>query len=193
MKQLYKCWLHGRLSFNSGAFFVDSVSATSVSRKRMWYNPDVSTLKSGKAGTELSVYEPMKVFPMGIDIFATWKGQTKQEQKQQHDNIFSIDAGGRGYLREAYHGGPYATKVLLPELWQDNIDPMEGVPIPAHMLRERLGPTLSAALMRQTKVYQESADSDVTRQVCGSFKAFVELCAAKEAVTGEPCIIKGSY
>lgn len=130
---------------------------------------------------------------MGIDIYATWKGQTKQEQQAQGEQVFSIDAGAQGYLREAYHGGPYATKVLLPELWQDDINPLEGVPMPARVLRERLGPTLSAALQRQLKVYDSPPDSQETRTVCQSYKDFVELCASKEVETGDACIILGSW
>lgn len=130
---------------------------------------------------------------MGIDIYATWKGQSEAEKSIQGKSTLSVDAGEHGYLREAYHGSPYATKVLLPELWQDGIDPMEGVPIPARILQERLGATLSAAVLRQRKVYKESEDSEGTRMVCESFKHFVELCSRKEAETGEPCCIVGWY
>ena len=129
---------------------------------------------------------------MGIDVYASWKGMTKTEETNQHNEIFSIAHGHTGYLREAYHGGPYVTKILVPEAFADeNVG--EAVPIPAHVMRERLGEALSAAMLRQQKVYNEPMDGEHTKMVCQSFKAFVELCAAKEAETGEPCRIYASY
>jgi predicted Rossmann fold nucleotide-binding protein DprA/Smf involved in DNA uptake len=47
---------------------------------------------------------------MGIDIYARWKGQTRQEQEAQYTG-FSVVHGHLGYLREAYHGEPYATNM----------------------------------------------------------------------------------
>lgn len=129
---------------------------------------------------------------MGIDVYASWKGQTQTEEKQQGECVFSIDAGAHGYLREAYHGAPYATKVLVPEAFADDAVG-EAVPIPASVLQARLGEALAAAILRQRKVYQEPPDSEATKAVCQSFKDFVALCAAKEAVTGEPCSIYASY
>jgi hypothetical protein len=58
---------------------------------------------------------------MGIDVYAKWDGQTEDEKKAQITG-FSIVAGEVGYLREAYHGGPYATKVLFPECFTDGVE-----------------------------------------------------------------------
>ena len=46
---------------------------------------------------------------MGIDIYARWNGQSSAEQQAQYTG-FSIEHGHVGYLREAYHGAPYATR-----------------------------------------------------------------------------------
>jgi hypothetical protein len=46
---------------------------------------------------------------MGIDIYMRWKGQTDEETQAQFVG-FSVVHGHVGYLREAYHGAPYATK-----------------------------------------------------------------------------------
>ena len=51
---------------------------------------------------------------MGIDLYARWDGMTEAEAEAQITG-FSITAGSVGYLREAYHGGPYVTAWLAPE------------------------------------------------------------------------------
>ncbi len=51
---------------------------------------------------------------MGIDIYARWRGMTSAQADAQI-TCFSVKAGQVGYLREAYHGEPYATRVLVPE------------------------------------------------------------------------------
>jgi hypothetical protein len=127
---------------------------------------------------------------MGIDIYAHWSGQTDAERDAQCTG-FSIAHGHVGYLREAYHGEPYATKVLVPEAFDDARG--EGVPIAAATLRKRLRKTLATARARQLLVYKEGADSDDTTMVCKSFTEFVELCEAQERATGTPCIIQASY
>lgn len=71
---------------------------------------------------------------MGIDIYLKWNEMTKDEQKDQITG-FSPVAGNRGYLREAYHGGPYATKILCREAFESETCEAE---IPAAILRERL-------------------------------------------------------
>ena len=55
---------------------------------------------------------------MGIDIYMHWKDQTEEEHKAQLTG-FSVTSGDVGYLREAYHGSPYATKFLMPEAFDD--------------------------------------------------------------------------
>lgn len=55
---------------------------------------------------------------MGIDVYAKWDGMTDEEQQAQYTG-FSIVSGHTGYLREAYHGEPYATRVLFPECFDE--------------------------------------------------------------------------
>lgn len=47
---------------------------------------------------------------MGIDVFMSWGDGPSFEGGHRH-----AFRGANGYLREAYHGGPYATVVLVPE------------------------------------------------------------------------------
>lgn len=71
---------------------------------------------------------------MGIDIYLEWDGQT-EEDKQKMLTGFSTTSGDVGYLREAYHGGPYATQILLREAFEAEDCRAQ---IPACVMRERL-------------------------------------------------------
>ena len=71
---------------------------------------------------------------MGIDIYLRWHGQSEADKQAQYTG-FSIDAGDVGYLREAYHGGPYATHILVREAFESETGEAE---IPAAVMRERL-------------------------------------------------------
>src|SRR3990167_7640908 len=86
---------------------------------------------------------------MGIDIYAAWERQAEEEKKAQATG-FSVVACNVGYLREAYHGGPYVTKYLVPEAFEAGYD---GVKISAATLRERLPVAVLIALYRNNKVY----------------------------------------
>jgi hypothetical protein len=72
---------------------------------------------------------------MGIDIYLKWKRQSKKDKKKQTDCGFSTTSGAVGYLREAYHGGPYATKILVREAFEAEDCQAQ---IPAAVMRERL-------------------------------------------------------
>jgi len=85
---------------------------------------------------------------MGIDIYAQWEGQTEEEKKVQYTG-FDTTAGRVGYLREAYHGGPYVTKFLLKEAFEGDGE----AKIPASVLKERLPATVLLAMFRNQKVY----------------------------------------
>lgn len=128
---------------------------------------------------------------MGIDIYAHWREQSEDERDAQYTG-FSIAHGHVGYLREAYHGEPYATRVLVPEAFDHEAYP-EGAPIAAATLRKRLRKTLATARARQLILYKEPSGSEETKMVCKSFADFVELCEAKERETDAPCIIHASY
>lgn len=71
---------------------------------------------------------------MGIDIYLQWDGMTEEDKQRQYTGM-STTSGEVGYLRESYHGGPYATKILCREAFEsDNCE----AEIPAATLRERL-------------------------------------------------------
>lgn len=92
---------------------------------------------------------------MGIDIYLKWKKQTRAEQKAQVTG-FSIVHGNVGYLREAYHGGPYATAYLITEDWDQQPD--EGFQIPAVELKQRLPAAVLASIYRHHVLYGENDD-----------------------------------
>lgn len=71
---------------------------------------------------------------MGIDVYLKWDGMTEKDTQTQITG-WSTVAGGVGYLREAYHGGPYATKLLVREAFESETCEAE---IPAAVMRERL-------------------------------------------------------
>lgn len=123
---------------------------------------------------------------MGIDIYAEWDGMTEADKAAQVTG-FSVEHGHVGYLREAYHGEPYATKVLVPEAFEES-----RVPIYAEALQDRLAATLVVAEEREREIYGVTDQAEIDR-VLKSYSDFVELCARKEAETGEPCLIIASY
>lgn len=101
----------------------------------------------------------------------------------------SCDAehGHVGHLREAYHGEPYATKALVPEAFE-----LHRAPIYAEKLQTRLPAALELAEQRERELYGVTDDAEINR-VLQSYADFVELCAQKEAETGEACLIVASY
>jgi hypothetical protein len=121
---------------------------------------------------------------MGIDVYTRWDGQTEDEREAQVTG-FSVVSGHVGYLREAYHGEPYATRVLLPEAFVSDGD--SGVAIPAATLRKRLPATLAAARERQRRVYRAREGDD--DPVVMAFVRFVELIERLEAEGKNPRIV----
>lgn len=109
---------------------------------------------------------------MGIDVYLRWDGMTEEETKAQYTG-FSIVHGHVGYLREAYHGGPYATEVLVPEAFEES----EAVKIPVETLRERLPAAIEAAKERSRIVYHEDNPDE---RAIKSYIDFVELAEQKE-------------
>lgn len=124
---------------------------------------------------------------MGIDIYMGWKGQTEDEKKAQVTG-FSIVAGGVGYLREAYHGSPYATRLLVPEAFNTETFEKE---IPAATMRERLPYVLDAAEERERVIY--NGDEESVSEVQQAFIDFVALAEKKELETGEPVTVYASF
>lgn len=124
---------------------------------------------------------------MVIDIYARWQGQTEEEIEAQQTG-FSAYHGHVGYLREAYHGTPYATTYLLAEAF----DHPEGAQIPSAVLKTRLPLTLKLVTERERLLYGETDRSEAQR-VIASFIDFVQLCERKEHETGKPVTIIASY
>ena len=122
---------------------------------------------------------------MGIDIYARWKGQTEAEEQAQNTG-FSVMHGHVVYLREAYHGEPYATRYLVPEAFENG-----RAQIPAAVLRERLPQTLALVEERERTIY-DNYDEESIAEVKQSFTDFVALCEEKERATGEPVFIIAS-
>src|SRR5579863_6649814 len=94
---------------------------------------------------------------MGIDIYAEWDGMSEAEKAAQITG-FSVEHGHVGYLREAYHGEPYATKVLVPEAFEEL-----RVPIYAETLRDRLPATLVVAEQREREIYGVTEQAEIDR------------------------------
>jgi hypothetical protein len=123
---------------------------------------------------------------MGIDIYAEWQGQTSEEQDEHEWS--SVVHGHAGYLRESYHGGPYATAFLCREAFEAPEDRAE---IPAALLRQRLPQALALTQERYETIYQW--DQEGIEEVKKSFTDFVELVEQKEQETGRPVTIVASY
>ncbi len=123
---------------------------------------------------------------MGIDIYAQWEGMTAAEENAQITG-FSVEHGHVGYLREAYHGEPYATKYLVAEAFEHG-----RAAIDAATLQQRLPVALELAEKREREVYEVTDAADIER-VLKSYRDFVALCARKQRETGHPCLIIASY
>jgi hypothetical protein len=122
----------------------------------------------------------------GIHIYAEWTGMTESERAAQW-GCCGVENGHVGYLREAFDGEPYATKALVPEAFE-----LDRAPIYAEKLQARLPDVLEIAEQREREIYGVTEDAEIKR-VLQSYADFVELCARKEAETGEPCLIVASY
>lgn len=125
---------------------------------------------------------------MGIDIYAQWNDQTKDERAAQSSHWLSVESGSVGYLREAYHGEPYATRFLCAEAFASDTAQAR---IPAATLRARLDETLRLVEERERTLY-EADDQEVERRK-RTFRDFVALCEEKERETGESVLIVASY
>ena len=123
---------------------------------------------------------------MGIDIYMKWHEHEKEKQLTGFE--VSGRAGSHGYLREAYHGGPYAMKVLLHECWEQE-QPEDRLSFSAATLRERLPDAIDAAVIRYKLIYNEDDASEMAE----ALTQFVELAERKEKETGQPVTVYASY
>ena len=126
---------------------------------------------------------------MGIDIYTRWKGQTKEEEELQYKVWSDPTKGELGYLREAYHGDPYATDFLLQEAFEKDVK--GEAKIPAKVLRERLPRALELIKEREEKLY--GGKTERIKSIQKSYEDFVALIERKEKETGELVTILASY
>ena len=131
---------------------------------------------------------------MGIDVYMVWNKMTEAEQEQQY--TFSVASGSVGYLREAYHGGPYATRVLVPEGFEPEKYPGIAAPhpiygdvcqcarIPARSLFERVPAAEEAMRARHRTVYKQVLADDAPE--VKSLHDFADLYARLESEGKEP-------
>jgi hypothetical protein len=125
---------------------------------------------------------------MGIDIYARWEGQLPDQVEKQLEVWLSGVDGGAGYLREAYHGEPYATECLVPEAFEAP----NGVQIYAAVLRERLPETLRLAEERERTVYGATTAEEI-EPTLQSYRDFVALCERVERESGVPVTVVASW
>ena len=119
---------------------------------------------------------------MGIDIYMRCDGMTEADRDKQR-TPFDATVGDVGYLREAYHGSPYATKYLVEEAFEDGAG---DVHIPAKELRKRLPLTKDIVIQRAKEVYKEELTEDDA--VVKAFEDFVKLGEALEEEGKKPTV-----
>ena len=119
---------------------------------------------------------------MGIDIYMRWDGMTEEDRDKQITG-FDATVGDVGYLREAYHGGPYATHYLVEEAFENGVG---DVHIPAKELRKRLPLTKDIVIQRAKEVYEEELTED--DEVVKAFEDFVKLGEALEEDGRKPTV-----
>ena len=119
---------------------------------------------------------------MGIDIYMRWDGMTEEDREKQYTG-FDATVGEVGYLREAYHGGPYATHYLVEVAFEDGAD---DVHIPAKELRKRLPLTKEIVIQRFRDVYKEEIEED--NVFVKAFEDFVKLSEALEEEGRKPTV-----
>jgi hypothetical protein len=142
-----------------------------------------SSNNNNKSNGDSSASQPDTV--MGIDAYLLWSQEDAADPDAWIDKYCGY-TGADGYLREAYRGGPYATKVLLAEAFDPEND--GSVSIPAEVLRARLPRVL--AMVREKNAAHGSSAVDAAIQ---EYIDFVELAERVQAETNEPVWIYVSY
>jgi hypothetical protein len=127
-------------------------------------------------------YKESRYSRMGIDIYMRWDGMTEEDRDKQITG-FDATVGEVGYLREAYHGSPYATQYLVEEAFEDGADEVH---IPATELRKRLPLTKEIVIQRFRDVYKEEIEED--NAFVKAFEDFVKLSEALEEEGRKPTI-----
>ena len=141
---------------------------------------------------------------MGIDVYMNWGNGPSYDGNDEE-----AFRGANGYLRESYHGGPYATVVLVPEAFGDplraaqafGMSTVESLAlgtdvngyslIPAGVLRSRLAAALLTVAERYRAVYHEECGEG--HPALREFVEFVELAERMEAALGRPVGVRASW
>ena len=105
----------------------------------------------------------------------------------------SIEHGHVGYLREAYHGAPYATRVLMPEAFDRENFLRWCANSSRNTARTPAGDAHRPPRLGNCSYTTRTATTGTRAPSLKSFTEFVELCERKERETGEPCTIAASY
>ena len=109
---------------------------------------------------------------MGIDVYVEWDKRTEEEHDRQITG-FSIESGDAGYLREAYHGSPYATHYFVQEAFED--EEYDGVAIPSDTLLQRVPLAVDIHIQRHKEIYKEDVKKeDKSARAFGEFAKLVQ-------------------
>lgn len=141
---------------------------------------------------------------MGIDIYAEWGDESfhdradrevgrpdykadRETAKKQSALIYS---GANGYLRESYHGRPYATREFVREAFEAKDATAR---IPASVLMGRLEKAAADTIQRYREVYDCEPRSEETLWQMRQFADFARKVAEIERETGVTPNIIASY
>ena len=109
---------------------------------------------------------------MGIDIYMRWDGMTEDDRQKQYTG-FDATVGEVGYLREAYHGSPYATHYFVQEAFED--EEYDGVAIPSDTLLQRVPLAVDIHIQRHKEIYKEDVKKeDKSARAFGEFAKLVQ-------------------
>jgi hypothetical protein len=133
---------------------------------------------------EVEITSQITCTRMGIDVYARFEASEGKRRRKWLSELEDY----AGYLREAYHGEPYATRHLVPEAFECP----DGAKIPAAVLRERLPETLRIAEVRARSVYGATSMAEV-EPTLQQFRSFVELCERMERDHGVTVRIVASW
>jgi hypothetical protein len=126
---------------------------------------------------------------MGIDVYLEWKDKDDSDRGLQTGILAD---GACGYLREAYHGEPYATKLLLKEAFQVNYgnDESYRCRIDSEELEARLPEALKLTAERFFNLYKRGDGNamDTLKQMLNEIVDFVDKFKQLEAEEQEPFI-----
>lgn len=85
------------------------------------------------------------------------RGKPRRSGSCNRSSWLEITEGGSGYLREAYHGEPYATTFLCAEAFDND---RASAPIAANVLRGRLPEALRLAEERLRTIYKATTPAE---------------------------------